>query len=332
MIRSFFRSRWLWLSIVMIIGLLALRYYSTPSYETKTELLMDTRWRITVPASHHNHQALADTFKAVEKVGIKFDHRNPKSQVYRFNHTGEPITDPDIIRVIKRAVEVSKLTHGGFDITVEPLIEAFGFYTLQFEVPSENTIKELLHHVGYQKLVVTDTSVSKADPKLAIDLGGIAKGVALESARRVLLAHGVKSALIDGGGDIYALGTDYGKPWHIGIEHPRDNTKVIGSLDLQDAMVFSSGDYERYFFVGKTRYHHIFNPHTGYPARGVISSTVIFPDPFLSAGLSSSLFVLGPVEGLKFIDSIPNASALIVDESMGLHYSSRMKPNQEKLK
>ncbi len=315
------------LFIIILISFFGFKKFYRPPMQEQTRLLMDTKWTIKVPGGKQMNPVINKVFDRLQQIDDKFSVMNSGSIINKFNHFGEPITDKEIIGVIQRAKEVGDLTSGNFDITVQPLLEAFGFYSREYKVPSPKEVQELLKHVGYKKfLVISDNKVTKSDPLVAIDLGGIAKSYALNEALKVLQENKVKNALIDGGGDLYALGLYAGKPWRIGIQHPRKDG-LLGELSITDMAIYSSGDYERYFIDKGVRYFHIFNPKTGYPAWGLIGSTVIYPKLFQGGGLSSSLVIMGKEKALTFIDALPGAAAILVDEKSNVFFSKGLQKN-----
>jgi thiamine biosynthesis lipoprotein len=154
-----------------------------------------------------------------------------------------------------------------------------------------------------------------------IDLGGIAKGYGVSQAATVLKKAGVTSALIEAGGDVYALGKKGSRLWNIGIKNPRGED-LLGYVEVEDLAVLGSGDYERFFVQDGRRYHHIFNPKTGYPAEGLCGVTIIHPDPMLADAWNTALFVLGPEKGLKMVEEMPDTEAIMVKTSGEVLYSS----------
>jgi thiamine biosynthesis lipoprotein len=160
-------------------------------------------------------------------------------------------------------------------------------------VPGPGEITAALRSCGPDRISVNGDTVSKTDPKVRIDLGGIGQGYAVGRVVELLRKKGILSALIDLSGDIYALGTYRGRPWRIGIKDP-DGDGLLGVVALRDRALVTSGDYENFFEADGVRYAHILDPRTGYPARLSRSVTVIHPDPVLADAWSTALFVLGP--------------------------------------
>ena len=229
-----------------------------------------------------------------------------------------------MVSLIETADSVSMQSGGAFDITVFPLIKLWGFYEDTQHVPGEEELKRVLEQVDYHNLSVKNGTLYKQHAPVMIDLGGIAKGYAVKEAVRVLKADGISSALIDAGGDIYALGMINGKPWKVGIRNPRGEG-VIGVLEISDLSVVTSGDYERFFEQDGVRYHHLLDPKTGYPARGLTSVTVVSADPALADAWSTALFVSGKEKGIELAERIPQIEALFVTSEGDILKTSGMK-------
>lgn len=293
--------------------------------ERQVRLMMDTYVTISVLGPEKiTLPAINLAFKRLEEINVKFNHLNPESPIYTFNHKDKPITDFEIINLVKKALKVSQESGGAFDITIAPLVELWGFYKKASYIPKDEEIKEALRKVGYRHLWPNNGKLEKDDPAIRIDLGGIAKGYALSEAGRVLKEQGVTSAIIDIGGDVYALGRKGGKLWRIGIKDPR-RKGLLGYIEAEDLAVISSGDYERVFVKDGKRYHHIFNPRTGYPTEGIAGVTLIYPDPTLAQAWAKVPFVVGAEKGMEMLERIPNMQAIIITDSSQILYSPGFK-------
>ena len=156
---------------------------------------------------------------------------------------------------------------------------------------------------------------------MRIDLGGIAKGYAVDNCIAILQGLGIRNALVTAGGDSRLIGDRWGRPWTIGIRDPRRENGVIALLPLVDVAVSTSGDYERYFEENGIRYHHIIDPKSGDSARELQSVTIIGPDATTTDALSTSVFVLGLAKGLELVNRLPNIDAILVDSAGSMHYS-----------
>jgi len=287
-----------------------------PEVRKQTRLMMDTYVTVSAFGPGPKAEAALDSaFVRLEQISHRFNHLDSTSPIYAFNERNVPITDTEVIHVLKAAQRISVLSGGAFDITVEPLVRLWGFYDSCPALPEQRQIDSCLRLVGYRNLVVEPGRVTKRNPATRIDLGGIAKGYGLAEAARVLRQAGVDSALIDLGGDVYAIGRKGNEQWKVGIRNPRGDG-VVGVVALHNLAAVTSGDYERFFFgPDSIRYCHILNPHTGWPARGFCSTTVLMRDPLLAQGFSKVLFILGP-EALKLADSTEHFEALLITDSM----------------
>ena len=260
----------------------------------------------------------------LQEIDIKFNYLNPKSQIYAFNNQGTPISDPELIGLIDLALKASRESEGAFDITVAPLAELWSVYGKSPRVPEEGAISECLKNVGYHHLSLTNGKLEKDSEGVKIDLGGIAKGYAINEAVKTLKANGASSALVDVGGDIYALGRNGKRLWKVGIKDPR-GTGLIGYIEVEDLAVMSSGDYERFFIEDGRRYHHILNPKTGYPTEGVAAVTLIYSDPISAQAWAKVPFILGARRGMDILERIPGMEVIIITAAGERLYSSAMK-------
>lgn len=297
--------------------------------EKETRLMMGTY--VTVIALGPKEtatKAINLAFIRMQEIDVKFNPINPQSPVYAFNRRNKPITDPEIIGLVRRALEISKESAGAFDITVSPLSELWGFYAKSLRIPKDKEIKECLRNVGYLHLLFKNGELNKDNPKVEIDFGGIAKGYALAEAAKALKDNGVISALIDLGGDVYVLGKKGATSWKVGIKNPRAED-ILGYIEAKDQAVASSGDYERFFIEQGKRYHHIFNPATGYPTEGVAGVTVTHPDPVLAQAWAKIPFVLGAQKGIQMLEKVKDMRAIIITVSGEIIYSkNKLKINK----
>ena len=313
--------------VVVAAGLWGIRSYNARRFhvEKETRFMMDTYVTIYAPGPKKvTSRVINLAFDRMEQLDIKFNPLNPKSPIYAFNHQGTPITDQEILGLVQVALQVSKLSDGAFDITVASLLELWGFYDRGYRIPEAQEIIDCLKNVGYQHLLLKDGKLEKDTEGVKIDLGGIAKGYIVSQAVEVLKSKGITSAVIDAGGDVYALGKKGKRLWRVGIRNPREND-IIGYLEVEDLSVFGSGDYERFFIKDGRRYHHIFNPKTGYPTEGVTSVTLIYPNPILAQPWTKIPFVMGPKKGLEMLEKIPGMEAVIITSSGEILYSTGLK-------
>ena len=227
---------------------------------------------------------------------------------------GAPVTLSDEgAKLLSTALDLSAATDGAYDPTVAPLTDLWGIGTEHEQVPAQSDIDAALKTVGAQHVHVNGDSV-QLDRGSKIDLGGIAKGYAAD-----LCADILKDADADGllvlGGNIYAVGTNEGKDWNIGIADPDEPSDTVAAVAVHDLSVVTSGDYERYFEQDGVRYHHIFDPATGYPAAsGLRSVTVIDENSTRADALTTALFVMGADEGRAYCEKNGIAAVFITSD------------------
>lgn len=297
-----------------------------PKMQKETRFIMDTYVTIQAPGGKEVMPAIEAAFKRLKEINVKFNVLNPDSPFFEFNRTGKPIEDKECVDLIKLSLAQCELTGGAFDITVKPVVELWGFYNNNHRVPKEQELKAAMANVGWRNIAVKNGKIVKLKPGAQIDLGAVAKGYAVGEAVKVLKGAGIKSALVDAGGDIYTIGTNGKKKWSIGIKHPRKEG-LLGGLELDpDITVATSGDYERFFEVDGVRYCHIFDPKTGYPAKnGIISITVITTDATLADVYSTALFVMGTKKALEFANTKKTLEVIIVTDKEEILYSDGLK-------
>ncbi len=255
------------------------------------------------------------------------DVHDPESEISRVNRLAskEPVKiSEEVYQVLKEALRYSRLTSGAFDVSIRPLSALWGEKGKLKEVPEVEEIKKRLALVNYKNIILDerDQTIEFKGEGMALDLGGIAKGYALDYTIRVLKRRGIKEALINAGGDIRVIGE---KSWKIGLQHPRKEEEVLAVIELKDQAVATSGDYQRYFIKEGKRYHHIINPETGYPADRCMSVTIIGPSATQTDILATGVFVLGPEEGMELIESLEGVEGIIINSQGKILLSSGLK-------
>ncbi|SDM85962.1 thiamine biosynthesis lipoprotein [Megasphaera paucivorans] len=264
-------------------------------------------------------QAVDEGFAKIAELDSLASTTNPNSDVSRINEAaGKEYVqvDPAIYEMIAYSQQYSAKSQGEWDISIGPITTLWGIGTDQQHVPSDSEIAAALSKVNYKniRLRSSDHSVMLAQPGMSIDLGGIAKGYAVDEVRKIYEAHHIEKGLINmGASSMYAVGTNKkGKPWNIGIKHPRSEKEgeYLGIVSIKNQALSTSGDYERFFIENGNRYFHIFDPRTGRPAdSGIMSDTIIIDGSVEHAGMLSDLlttavFVLGPEKGRDLINDM----------------------------
>ena len=232
----------------------------------------------------------------------------------------------ELLNLIERSLYFSRISHGAFDITFSSVGYMYDYR--EGVAPTDAEIKQALPGINYRHLILdrNASTIRFARKGMRIDLGGIAKGFAVDNSIAILSKMGFHQALVTAGGDSRILGDKNGKPWMTGIRDPRQKGESVVVIPLSDAAISTSGDYERYFMRDGVRYHHILNPKTGKSVHDTRSATVIGPDATTTDALSTTLFVLGWEKAMQLLKSLPGIDAVIIDSGGKLHYSSGLEP------
>ena len=228
----------------------------------------------------------------------------------------------EMARLIVRAAEFAELSSGAFDITYAAVGQLYDYR--QGIRPSDAELVEARAAVGWRHLVL-DTqaaTVRFARPGMRIDLGGFAKGHAVDNATSILRRRGIAHAMVSAGGDSRVIGDRRGRPWTVGVRDPRQPGKVVAMLPLEDVSISTSGDYERFFDSDGVRFHHLIDPATGRSPSSVQSVTILADDGLTTEALSKIVFVLGIERGMALVESLSGVDAVVVDASGALHFSS----------
>lgn len=240
------------------------------------------------------------------------------------------VLSPETINLLATAKEYAQMSGGAFDVTIGPLVKAWGVFTDNPRVPPIEEIQRLKKLTDYKKLMIDAVNLTaKLEiPGQIVDVGGIAKGYAGDEVIKIYKKLGIKSAYVNLGGNVVVLGTKSdGKPWRIGIQNPRaENGIYLGIVNVMDKAVVTSGDYERFFEKDGVRYHHILDPKTGYPSdSGLISATIVTDVSMDADALSTSVFVLGLEKGMALIESLKGVEAILVTEDKEVYATEGIK-------
>ena len=276
-------------------------------------------------------QAIDAVIAEMQRIDRDMSTYKPDSEVSRVNAQAAqaPVKISDeLFQLLSTALDYSRITGGAFDITYASIGFMYDFRAHQ--KPSDAQIQAALTAVNYKHVVLdaNNRTVRFTQPGVRIDLGGIAKGHAVDRGIAVLQARGIRQALVTAGGDSRIIGDRGGKPWIIGIRHPDDKSQVIAKIPLADTAVSTSGDYERYFDENGQRYHHILDPRTGKSASGVRSATILANTATRTDGLSKTAFVLGPQAAMKLYNELGDVDAILVTLDGKVLYTKGIEPAQ----
>jgi thiamine biosynthesis lipoprotein len=262
---------------------------------------------------------MREAYAELDRLGQLLNFYAEDSELSAINRNAgkQPVAvSSDTLEIVQAAVYAGDQTEGGFDVTVGPIVKLWDFN--KETLPDTASVAERLPFVGYQNIVidaVASTVFLKKDG-VQMDLGGIIKGFAADKAVAVLQKNGMEGGIVAVAGDIRVFGRQPdGRPWHLGVQNPRqkgDNDVLLATLDLEDKSISTSGDYQRYFIRDGVRYHHLFNPKTGFPESLCQSVTVIAPSATLTDPFATGIFIMGPKKGLALLERL-GMDGIIVD-------------------
>ncbi len=259
-------------------------------------------------------KAVSESETELRRLEKLFDRGDEKSDVYAVNNGGADVSG-DTEEIVKSAIEVSRETDGAFDITVSPVMDLWGFYDRHYNVPSGESIRNVLRSVDYRNVFFNNGTITLLN-NAKIDLGGIGKGYATDKVRKILMENGITSAMINLGGNVYAVGEKpSGGKWRVGVADPYNSSEPILTMEVSDTAVVTSGSYERNFERDGKVYHHIIDPKTGTPVNnGIKSVTVVCESGTKADALSTALFVMGREKAEDFLANHPDIGAVIITE------------------
>jgi len=267
-------------------------------------------------------QAVMDEMHRIDRAMSPFKEDSELSRINREAHQAPVPVSAEMARLIVRAAEFSELSGGAFDITYAAVGHLYDYRNRVR--PSDAELEKARAAIGWRGLVLDSQArtVRFAKPGMRIDLGGFAKGHAVDNAAAILRRRGIAHAMVSAGGDSRVIGDRRGRPWTIGIRDPRRPGQVAAMLPLEDVSISTSGDYERYFDADGTRFHHLIDPATGKSPREIQSVTILADDGLTSEALSKIVFVSGVERGMALVESQSGVDAVVVDAAGALHFSS----------
>ena len=283
--------------------------------------------RVSVELWHTEASVAADcsqrVFAEMDRINALMSSYLDSSELSFINNnaaTAAVEISDELALLVERSLHFSEISRGAFDITYASIGYAYDYRKRQ--QPSDQSVAQKMAAIDYHHIELAGNKIRFNNNAVRIDLGGIAKGYAVDRAADIIGQCGISKAMVSAGGDSRILGDRMGRPWVIGIQHPRDPAGIVLRLPLSDSAISTSGDYERFFIDNGKRVHHIINPSTGRSAAASWSATVIGPDAMTTDALATSVFILGAVRGLALIESLEGIDAIIIDSDGKLHYSS----------
>ncbi len=296
----------------------------------RTQFIMGTLVEITI--SHSDPDTIqavtTQAFDEMKRIEQLMSTYLPNSEISRINRAAGknaiPVS-PEVEEVIREGIYWAEQSGGAFDITIEPLVQLWDFDGEKETIPRESTLRKTASLVNYRNIEIKDHTVRLKKRGMAINVGGLAKGYAVDRAISILRGM-VPNGIVNAGGDLFAFGQKNKQtPWNIGLQHPRNPQDLLAAFTVKNHAVATSGDYQRYFIKNGVRYHHIFDPQTGKPARLMISATITTTEVMDADALATAVFVMGPNKGIEWVDSMENVEAMVVLEDGSIRYSKSIR-------
>lgn len=293
-----------------------------PAAASESWMLMGTQMTLTTAGG--DSERIMEYRRECRKLGQELEDRlsvfKQDSEVGIVNQAAgwAPVSvSAGTLEVLTRSLQYSEISGGAFDITVAPLVKFWGFNrgTVPGKVPEPEDIAKLRKLVGWKHLVLSNDTAFLDVPDMSLDLGGIAKGYAVDVCYRRLVEIGAENFIIDLGGNMRCAGSKADQPWRIGVRNPFDKKDIIGTLSLSNGMaVATSGNYEKFIMIGDERFTHIIDPRTGYPVKGMAGVTVVTTNAVEADAMSTALFVLGTEAAKPVLAKAPGCEALFVSD------------------
>ncbi len=317
-------------AVVMVAGITALLLMGCERRVdplSKTDFMLNTFVTVTL-YDKDDPEILSDCLELCRSYENIFSKTIEGSEVYKINHrpaSEETVTvSPDVEALVSKSLYYSQISDGAFDVTVEPLSSLWDFTASDPVVPQDAKIQEARKKIDYRNLKLEGNTLTFLSPDTSLDFGAIAKGYIADRMKDFLLVQGVKSAVINLGGNVLCVGQKPdGTPFKIGLQKPyADRNETIEIMNINDLSVVSSGVYERHFIKDGVNYHHILNPGNGYPyENGLVSVTILSELSADGDALSTTCFSLGLKKGMELLDSTDGAYGVFITEDGEVSYS-----------
>lgn len=308
------------LLFAVVAALILYKPHAAP-YVSREEPAMGTFVKITMERREDCEKLLNESFCRIKELEKTFSVHDSESEISRLNKLKKAEVSDELLFLIRKSIEISRATEGAFDITALPIINLYRNAEKKGIPPSENQIKETIKRIGWQKIEILGSDVKIP---CEIDMGGIAKGYIVDKTAEFLKAQGIRSALINAGGDIYCFGENPGgRKWSIGIQDPFVRSGVKRIVHVTGYGIVTSGDYERYMTIKGKKYGHIVNPLTGKSVQNFPAGvTVIASNAATADGFATAFYVLGVKKSIEIAEREKNMEVLIIDGD-GKIYESR---------
>lgn len=324
----------LWGIIILIIIVIITALYNGKKeygYFERTVFLLGTMINLKIWGGD-GEEAIEEAIDKLNYIEDNMSAFKENSDIGKINSSkGETVlVSKDSFDLIRKTIEYSDITEGAFDPTIRPLVKLWGIGAKDDYIPEKNEIIEELKLVNYKDIQfnINNRSIRLKNKKQSIDLGGIAKGYAADEVKSIFTKNGIKSAIIDLGGNVFVMGNKIDNtPWNVGVQDPYKNRgEYVGYLKLKDKSIVTSGYYEKYFEKDGECFHHIIDPKTGYPSDSIIVSATIVSDKSIDGdGLSTGIYILGVDKGIEIINNKEEIEGVIITENKKIYITSGLK-------
>jgi thiamine biosynthesis lipoprotein len=317
---------------LLMIWVSCLSTTSAQTLRTRTTKLMGARFDISIVAKdsiiaeEHIDSCIAE----IKRIEYLISDWIDTTQVSRINQNAgiKPVTvDKELLHLTQRAISLSKLTKGAFDISFAAMERIWIFDGSMTEKPTPENVRKAKEKVGYNNIIIDtlNSTIFLKEAGMKIGFGALGEGYAADRCREMMLKKGIRAGIVNGSGDMNTWGTKPdGSPWNIGITNPFRKSELYAVVPLKEGSVVTSGSYEKYAEINGKRYSHIINPATGYPATGLISVTVFGPSAEVANGFSTSIMVLGKRKGMKLLKRFPEYYCIVISERRKFYTSNNI--------
>ena len=295
-------------------------------------ILMGSRFDITVVAQDRKagNEDIDNAIVEITRIEKMISSWDKDSQTFAINQNAgikAVKVDGELFDLIERALNISRLTQGAFDISYASMDRIWKFDGSMEQMPSQDEIKKSVKNIGYENILMNkeEGTVFLSKKGMKIGFGAIGKGYAADRAKSLLVSHGVKSGIINASGDLNAWGKQPdGTDWVVAIINPLNKARAFAWLPVINESVVTSGNYEKFVKFETQRYSHIIDPRTGYPSTGIFSVTIFTKNAELADALATSIFVMGVGTGLDFVNQLKGIECIIIDDQNKIHTSDNI--------
>jgi len=305
----------------------------TPTLFKKVLKLMGNRFEISVVAPEEKIanewiEKAVQEIRRIEKLLTTFDESSQTNQINKYAGLHPVVVDKEVFELIRRSKKISDLTQGAFDISYGSIDKKlWNFDQSMTSMPDASTAKKSVRLINYKNVILdeSDCSVFLKEKGMRIGFGGIGKGYAADRAKTVMLASGVSSGIVNASGDLNAWGCQpNGEPWTIGIADPDATQLPFSYLELHNASIATSGNYEKFVVIDGKKYSHTIDPKTGLPATGIKSVSIISPTAELADAMTTPIIIMGTKVGLNLINQVQGMACIIIDDNDQVHTSKNI--------